>query len=58
MREQKLLAKAHRLARAASPARRSIVSQGEPDMPPGPRRMHRVDVACADYALDLVARAA
>ena len=31
---------------------------GDPDTPPGPRRMHRIDFVCANYELDPVARAA
>ena len=38
-----------------SPIRRQ---PGEPDIWPGPRRMHRIDVVCADYELDPVALAA
>ena len=36
----------------------SSAKVGEPDMPPGPRRMHRIDDACAGYELDPVALAA
>jgi hypothetical protein len=31
---------------------------GEPDIPPGPLPMHRIDIARASYELDLVAPAA
>ena len=33
----------------------SSARTGEPDMPPGLGRMHRIDDACAGYELDLAA---